>query len=74
MWRAREYGPKAIDRLCSVFGFEERIVVPNDDGTIAHAQLGFGNGMSMLGSILSIDNRWCHDDAWGFLIPSHAGW
>jgi uncharacterized glyoxalase superfamily protein PhnB len=24
--------------------------VPNDDGTIAHAQLRFGNGMIMLGS------------------------
>ena len=28
------------------------MVVPNDDGTIAHAQLSFGNGMIMLGSVL----------------------
>jgi hypothetical protein len=27
-------------------------VVPNQDGTIAHAQLSFGNGMIMLGSVL----------------------
>ena len=28
-------------------------MVPNDDGTIAHAQLSFGNGMIMLGSVLN---------------------
>jgi uncharacterized glyoxalase superfamily protein PhnB len=43
--------PKAIAWLCSVFGFEKHRVVPNDDGTIAHAQLVFGNGMIMLGSV-----------------------
>ncbi len=42
--------PAAIKWLCRVFGFEEHLVVPNDDGTIAHAQLSFGNGMIMLGS------------------------
>lgn len=42
--------PKAIDWLCRAFGFEKHLVVPNDDGTIAHAQLTFGNGMIMLGS------------------------
>ncbi len=40
----------AIDWLCANFGFEQRLVVPNDDGTIVHAQLSFGNGMVMLGS------------------------
>lgn len=43
--------PKAIEWLCDVFGFEKHLVVPNDDGTIAHAQLTFGNGMIMLGSV-----------------------
>jgi uncharacterized glyoxalase superfamily protein PhnB len=42
--------PKAIDWLCRAFGFEKHLVVPNDDGTFAHAQLTFGNGMIMLGS------------------------
>jgi len=42
--------PAAIDWLCANFGFEKHLVVPNDDGTIAHAQLSFGNGMIMLGS------------------------
>ncbi len=40
----------AIDWLCSAFGFEKHLVVPAEDGTIAHAQLVFGNGMIMLGS------------------------
>lgn len=44
--------PAAIDWLCQVFGFEKQLVVPNEDGTIAHAQLSFGNGMIMLGSVL----------------------
>jgi len=44
--------PAAIEWLCQVFGFEKHLVVPNDDGTIAHAQLSFGNGMIMPGSVL----------------------
>lgn len=46
---------KAIDWLCKTFGFEKHLVVPNDDGTIATAQLTFGNGMIMLGSILDTE-------------------
>ena len=44
--------PAAIEWLCQTFGFEKHLVVPNEDGTIAHAQLSFGNGMIMLGSAL----------------------
>ena len=40
----------AIEWLCQVFGFEQQFVAANDDGSIAHAQLTFGNGMIMLGS------------------------
>ena len=43
--------PAAIEWLCQAFGFERHLVVPNADGTIAHAQLSFGNGMIMLGSV-----------------------
>ena len=43
--------PKAIEWLCRTFGFEKQLVVPNADGTIAHAQLSFGSGMIMLGSV-----------------------
>jgi uncharacterized glyoxalase superfamily protein PhnB len=44
--------PAAIEWLCRTFGFEKQLVVPNPDGTIAHAQLSFGNGMLMLGSVV----------------------
>ena len=41
---------KAIDWLCEAFGFQRHLVVQEEDGSIAHAQLVFGNGMIMLGS------------------------
>jgi uncharacterized glyoxalase superfamily protein PhnB len=40
----------AIEWLCKAFGFERHLVVPGENGTVAHAQLSFGNGMIMLGS------------------------
>jgi uncharacterized glyoxalase superfamily protein PhnB len=43
--------PAAIDWLCKAFGFSKHLVVPGDNNTIAHAQLTFGNGMIMLGSV-----------------------
>lgn len=45
----------AMDWLCLAFGFEKQLVVPDNDGGIAHAQLSFGNGMIMLGSIVDSD-------------------
>jgi uncharacterized glyoxalase superfamily protein PhnB len=50
--------PAAIEWLCSAFGFEKHAVYPNADGTIAHAQLSFGNGMIMLGSVSGKDSEW----------------
>ncbi|MGQ0591313.1 MAG: VOC family protein [Gammaproteobacteria bacterium] len=49
--------PKAIEWLSRTFGFEKQLVVPNADGTIAHAQLSFGNGMIMLGSVLEVESE-----------------
>jgi uncharacterized glyoxalase superfamily protein PhnB len=43
--------PAAIEFLCNVFGFEKHLVVPGENGIIAHAQLTLGNGMIMLGSV-----------------------
>lgn len=40
----------AVEWLCRAFGFEKHLVVPGPDGTIAHAQLTYGNGMIMLAS------------------------
>ena len=42
--------PAAIAWLKEAFGFTETMVVPGPDGTIAHAQLAFSNGMIMVGS------------------------
>jgi uncharacterized glyoxalase superfamily protein PhnB len=56
-----------IEWLCKAFGFEKHLVVPGEGGTIAHAQLVFGNGMIMLGS--------ARDDEFGRLQqpPSRVG-
>lgn len=43
-------GLAAIDWLCQAFGFMPQLVVPGANGTVAHAQLVFGNSMIMLGS------------------------
>jgi len=51
---------RMIEWLCEAFGFERQFVAPGDDGTVAHAQLRFGNGMVMLGS--------ARDDEWGELV------
>ena len=42
--------PAAIKWLCEVLGFEEKLVVPGDGGSIAHAQLTLGNGLIMISS------------------------
>ena len=49
--------PKAIEWLCAVFGFEKMLIVPSDDGTIAHAQLSLGRGMIMLSSVTQAENE-----------------
>ena len=40
---------KAIDWLCNAFGFEVRLKVKGDDGSILHSELVFGEGLIMLG-------------------------
>jgi uncharacterized glyoxalase superfamily protein PhnB len=47
--------PAAIEWLCQAFGFEKHLVVPGEGDTIVHAQLSFGNGMIMLGSVLDTE-------------------
>jgi uncharacterized glyoxalase superfamily protein PhnB len=42
--------PSAIRFLKDAFGLIEHSVTENPDGTIAHAELAFGNGIVMLGS------------------------
>lgn len=52
--------PRMLEWLCTAFGFERHFVVPGEVGTIAYAQLAFGNGMIMLGS--------ARDDEWGRFV------
>ncbi|MDF1699668.1 MAG: VOC family protein [Planctomycetota bacterium] len=40
----------AIDWLCEAFGFKKHLLVPADDGGVAHAQLVRGETMVMLGA------------------------
>jgi uncharacterized glyoxalase superfamily protein PhnB len=58
----------AIDWLCNAFGFEKHAVYADDNGTVHHAQLTYGNGMIMLGSVDA-------DSAWGKRIaqPDEIG-
>ena len=49
------HAPAAIEWLCEAFGFKKHLVVPGENGIIAHAQLSFGNGMIMLGSVYDSD-------------------
>lgn len=61
--------PAAIEWLCKVFGFEKHLVVPHQDGSVAHAQLSFGNGMIMLASVsktnMTFDNLMKQPDELG---------
>ncbi len=43
--------PAAIEWLANAFGFEKQMVVPGPNGAIAHAQMRFGNGVIMLGTV-----------------------
>ena len=42
--------PAAIAWLEQAFGFERHALYDGPDGTVAHAELRFGNGLVMLGS------------------------
>lgn len=57
-----EDAPSAIEWLCDVLGFSKHLVVPLEDGAIAHAQLVLGDGMIMLGS--------ARDDEYGQLVKT----
>ena len=41
--------PRAIDWLCDAFGFEKHLVIDEDDGGVAYAELSIGASMIMVG-------------------------
>lgn len=49
--------PAAIDWLCKAFGFEKRLVVEGDDGTIVHSELTFDEGLVMVGGTGATQKR-----------------
>ena len=58
----------AIDWLCNAFGFEKNAVYADEEGIVQHAQLTFGGGMIMLGSV-------ANESTWGERIaqPDEIG-
>ena len=60
----------AIKWLCAAFGFEKELVVPNEDESIAHAQLVLGKCMIM---ISSSNNGNAFDQLGLSVTPSQAG-
>jgi uncharacterized glyoxalase superfamily protein PhnB len=55
----------AITWLVKTFGFEEAVCYPGDDGSVAHAELRFHDGMVMLGSV--------RDDGYPIKPPAQLG-
>jgi len=45
-----EDGSAAMDWLIRVFGFEETVRMPNEDGSLGHGELKLGDGRVMLGA------------------------
>lgn len=43
-------GNAAIEWLRNAFGFEAQLIIPDQTGAVAHAQLIYNNGMIMLGA------------------------
>jgi uncharacterized glyoxalase superfamily protein PhnB len=58
--------PAALAWLTGVFGFKENLVVPGDEGTIAHAQLLWEGGLVMISSATDGDPD--RGPSWTYLI------
>ena len=48
---------EAIDWLCRVFGFEVRLKVEGEGGSIEHSELVYGGGLIMIGSVPVRESR-----------------
>lgn len=56
---------KAIEWLCTAFGFEARLVVPGADGRVEHSELQLGPGVIMVSSPKSEQGRVAPGDVKG---------
>lgn len=50
-------GARALEFLHDAFGFEERLRVPREDGSIMHAEAGFQDNVVMLGTPVDAAGR-----------------
>jgi uncharacterized glyoxalase superfamily protein PhnB len=65
-----ENASEAIDWLCRAFGFEVRLKVEGDEGTIVHSELTFGDGLIMVGETAK---RSAHPDWTYRMSPNEVG-
>jgi uncharacterized glyoxalase superfamily protein PhnB len=65
--------PAAIEWLERAFGFERMQVIENPDGTIAHAELRWGDGVIMLGSERDDPVHGSHaGQGWNYVVVEDA--
>ena len=57
----------AIDWLERAFGFERHVVYQGDDGTVDHAELRYGEGLVMLGSVRGEDDHRRPGQGWAYV-------
>jgi uncharacterized glyoxalase superfamily protein PhnB len=67
----------AIDWLGRAFGFETHAAHEDPDGTIAHAELRYGDGLVMLGSWRGEDDHRRPGQGWAYVavedLDTHLG-
>jgi uncharacterized glyoxalase superfamily protein PhnB len=59
--------PAAIDFLERTFGFERHVVYEGPGGTVAHAELRYGDGLVMLGSWRGDDDHRRPGQGWAYV-------
>ena len=57
----------AIDWLERAFGFERQVVYDAPDGSVAHAELRYGDGLVMLGSWRGEDDHRLPGQGWAYV-------
>src|SRR5579883_1734059 len=58
----------AIEWLEGAFGFERRLAYDGPDGTVAHAELRYGEGLVMVGSWRGQDDHRVPGQGWAYVV------